>query len=327
MPEAELLIVADGAVEDCAPLAREVGARVFTVPGPVGPATARNRAAREATGDILVFVDSDVVVAPDAVPRLAGVLADEPAVAAVFGAYDHEPAAANFMSQFKNLSHTYVHEIGRREASTFWAGLGAIRAAVFHAVGGFDERFARPSVEDIELGYRVIRAGGRIRLNPEARGKHLKRWTLSSCVVTDVRARGVPWTQLIHRYGALANDLNTSQALRWSVVLSYLVVGSLGAAVFTPWAFAATAALGGTLVLINLDYYRWFSRERGLLFAVRVIPIHLLHHLCNGASFVIGTVLHLGGRRGIRVGWSLPPGVWTGRARGDARLAGGALPT
>src|SRR5512145_3332960 len=152
MPGAEIIVAADGAAEDCRPLAASCQARVVEVPGPSGPACARNRAAAAATGDVFLFVDSDVVVAPDALPGLLDVLAGRPEIAGVFGAYDDAPAEPNFMSQYRNLSHAYIHEVGMPEAVTFWAGLGAVRAAAFRMVGGFDERFTRPSVEDIEFG-------------------------------------------------------------------------------------------------------------------------------------------------------------------------------
>ena len=98
-PDAELIVAADGAVDDCRELAARHGARVVVVPGPSGPATARNRAAAVATGDVLLFVDTDVVVAPDAIMGMCRLLDEEPAVAGVFGAYDHQPPAPNFMSQ------------------------------------------------------------------------------------------------------------------------------------------------------------------------------------------------------------------------------------
>src|SRR5690606_35080077 len=134
------------------------------------------------TGEILVFVDADVVPAPGAITGMSDLLARSPDVAAVFGAYDLTPPERNFCSQFKNLAHSYVHEIGNPEASTFWAGLGAVRTEAFRAVGGFDDRFTRPPVEDIELGYRLVAAGYRIRLDPRFRGTHLKRWTFGNCV-------------------------------------------------------------------------------------------------------------------------------------------------
>ena len=63
------------------------------------------------------------------------------------------------VSQYRNLLHHFVHQHGHAEASTFWAGCGAIRRAAFDAVGGFDAaRFPRPSIEDIELGLSAPRA-------------------------------------------------------------------------------------------------------------------------------------------------------------------------
>jgi len=310
-PDVELIVAADGAIEDCRPLATTHGARVIVVPGPSGPAVARNRAAAQATGEVLLFVDTDVVVAPDAIAGMRALLDAAPNIAGVFGAYDRQPAATNFMSQFKNLSHAYVHEIANRRASTFWAGLGALRADAFRAVGGFDERFARPSVEDIDLGYRLVSAGYALQLDPQFRGRHLKRWTLWNCIVTDIRARGVPWMQLIQRFQALTNDLNTSMALRLSVVVAYLVVASVALAWLTPWAFVATAALLATLYALNADYYKWFAARRGWGFALRVLPVHLIHHLCNGVSFAVGTTLFTANRLGITLPGTLPPGAWT----------------
>jgi glycosyltransferase involved in cell wall biosynthesis len=303
MPSAEVVLAADGAVEDCQELADAHGATVVVIDGPLGPAVARNRAAEAATGDILVFVDTDVVVAPDAIPRLCTYLARRPEVAGVFGAYDEDPGEDNFMSRYKNLSHSYIHQHARGDALTFWAGLGAVRAAAFRSVGGFNEGIRRPSVEDIELGYRLIGAGHRLGVEPAARGCHLKRWTLWGSLVTDVRDRGIPWTQLILRHRALADDLNTKGALRWSVVLSYVFLCSIvGAWMAPPLAILAAAALAG-VVALNLPYYRWFWDREGSWFAVRVIAAHVLHHLCNGVSVVAGALLHAADRVGLH-----PPG-------------------
>jgi GT2 family glycosyltransferase len=323
MQNAEIVIAADGATEDCRPLCREHGARLIEIPGPSGPAVARNRGAAVATGDVLLFVDTDVVVAPDALAGMCRFLEEHPAVAGVFGAYDLAPPETDFLSQYKNLSHAYVHEQGNRNASTFWAGLGAIRTDVFRSVGGFDERFRRPSVEDIELGYRVVAAGHTLRLEPRFRGKHLKRWTLVNSITTEIGARGVPWTQLIHRFRALNNDLNLGLHLRLSVVAAYLVAASALLAFVTPWALVS--AIGGlaALVLLNAAYYRWFLEQRGALFAMRVVPAHLVHHLCNGVSVVVGTLLHLARRIGVALPGSLPATTW---GQEERPMAGPAVP-
>ena len=57
------------------------------------------------------------------------------------------------------------------DATTFWAGLGAIQRTAFLEAGGFDaEQYRAPSIEDVELGLRLAAAGARIRLDPSVRG-------------------------------------------------------------------------------------------------------------------------------------------------------------
>jgi GT2 family glycosyltransferase len=311
---ADLIVVADGAADDCSALVSQMTGTLLSVPGPSGPAVARNRGAAAARGSLLLFIDADVAIEPAALRRLAALFSAEPEVAAVFGAYDEEPDDQAFLSQARNLAHSFVHQRSRRDAHTFWAGLGAVRAEAFARVGGFDERFRRPSVEDIDLGYRMHNAGCKIVLDHGIRGKHLKQWSFWSALKTDVFDRGIPWTQLLHRYSALRDDLNVSRAYRGCVMVSY------GALIFAVGAFWRAAllwpALACLLALVALDwpYYVFFTRRRGLLFTTRWYPLHVLHHLSNGLSFAIGTCLFVLSRKaGTRWPGALPAESWRGR--------------
>ena len=207
----ETIVVADGAPEDPSGVAATHGAMVVAIDGPRGPATARNRGAAVASGDVLVFVDSDVAIDANSLAHAARRFASDPDLTALFGAYDEDPTAPGFISQGKNLAHCFIHRRSAGEARTFWAGIGAVRADAFASLGGFDERFTRPSVEDIDLGYRIRASNGRIVLDPAIRGRHMKRWTLRSAVMTEIRDRGIPWTQLLHRYEGFHEDLNLTR--------------------------------------------------------------------------------------------------------------------
>ncbi len=290
--EGETIVVADGAPDDCHEVAARYGARVHEMAGPSGPAAARNRGAAVATGDVLVFVDSDVVVERGAIERMRDVLEMRPEVAAVFGTYDDSPAESNLVSQYKNLAHAFIHQSSRPASQSFWAGFGAIRAGVFAAVNGFDERFRRPCIEDIDLGYRLNGAGYRVLLDRNVRCCHLKRWTLRSLVTTDVRDRAIPWTQLILRTGRLVNDLNLRGAYRASVALAYVLLGLLVASALEPLALVWAAVAGGALGALNWRFYSFCARCRGAAFVFGVVPLHLLYYLYSGLSYLVGHVLY-----------------------------------
>lgn len=309
----ETIVVADGAPEDPTDVAMRSGATVLAIEGASGPAVARNRGAAVASGDVLVFVDSDVVMSVRSLAQLAARLASDPNVAAVFGAYDEHPADPGFVSQGKNLAHSFVHQRSAGEARTFWAGLGAVRADVFARVGGFDERLVRPCVEDIDLGYRIRASGARILLDPTIQGQHMKRWTLGGAVVSDVRDRGIPWTQLLHRHEGLHDDLNVTLSYRACVVIAWVLAVCL---VLAPWwPVLLGPALLAVLALWLLDhpYYRFFASRRGPAFALAWFPFHVLYHLCNGLSFVVGTLLYASKRwTGISLPGALPSTPWSG---------------
>ena len=292
-PDAELaglVVVADGATEDLESLAAETGAEVLRIDGPRGPAVARNRGAAATAADVVVFVDADVVVSQRALAQFAAVFRANPHIAAVFGAYDEDPAHPGFVSVAKNLAHSFVHQRSSGEARTFWAGLGAVRTNAFAAVGGFDERFTRPSVEDIDLGYRLRSAGFRIRLDPAIQGKHLKCWTFRSAVVSDIRDRGIPWTQLLAWHG-MHCDLNLTHKYRACVPVAALFVVLAIAGIWWPVLFVPAMASIIALWLLDRPYYQFFVNRRGVAFALAWFPMHVLHHLCNGLSFTIGTGL------------------------------------
>jgi hypothetical protein len=255
----EVIVADDASGPETARVAEATGARVVRLDQNRGAAAARNAAAEHARGEVFFFVDADVCVHPDTIARALASL-DDPNVDAVFGSYDLEPGEPNLLSQYKNLTHHYVHQHARPHASTFWTGCGAIRAGVFRAFGGFDaRRFRGPSIEDIELGVRMTRAGRCILVNRDVQAKHLKRWSLRGIVVSDVRDRAVPWTRLILRMKDVPNDLNLTTSQRASAIVAATFAGTvLVACSRLPWLAIVPLLVYGAIVVVD----RWTSRHR-----------------------------------------------------------------
>lgn len=287
------IVVNDGSTDDSVEIARSFGATVLdSATSRSGPALARNEGAKAATGDLLFFIDADVAVLPGTIGHAVATMQSYPEIAACFGSYDDTPSEPNFLSQYRNLQHHYVHQCGNSEASTFWSGCGIIRRAVFEEMDGFHTVTAgRPSIEDIELGYRLRSAGYKIRLEKLLLVKHLKRWTLWKVLITDIRDRAWPWTRLIVQSGGLPNDLNLQTSQRFSTAVTFLAILCLLFAIWQPLFLVGSLIAYLVLLRLNADFYRFLRRKKGNRFALFSTFLHALYFLYSGLTFAVGLLV------------------------------------
>ena len=250
------------------------------------PANARNAGAADATGDVLVFVDADVLPHADAFVRIRRAFDADPELMALFGSYDDDPADSGVVSGFRNLLHHHVHHESAGRVTTFWTGLGGVRRTAFVDLGGFEP--AMRYMEDVEFGMRLHRAGGRIVLDPSIQGQHLKAWTLPSMVRTDLVARGIPWVELLFRHPEAPAALNLGWRHRLSAGASLVV--ALGLLRRRP--ALAVAGVAG-LVVLNRSFYRLLAERRGPAEATAGVALHVVHHLVGVAAVPAGTVRYL----------------------------------
>lgn len=297
----EIIVVDDCSTDGCAGIAAGYPTvRLERMARQAGPGAARNHGARLASGCYLWFVDSDVIVADHCARVLSQAFAESGA-GAIFGCYDDSPAAPNFLSQYKNLAHRYYHVGGSANASTFWAGCGAVERELFVELGGFAaHRYPRPSIEDIELGYRVVDAGRRILLRRDLEGKHLKQWRLKQLLHTEIFQRAIPWSRLMLERRHLSDDLNVATGERLRALLAVACVPALLLWI-VGWAssWLPALALAGA-ALANLRFIRFFKAQRGASFAARAFLYHQLYYLYSSAAFAYASLRHFVDRSVMR---------------------------
>lgn len=272
---AEVWVVASGPAPGVAEAARRHGFRVLHQPAK-GPAAARNLGAEAASGDILVFLDSDVEVTPTTLQKLEQAMEQADAV---FGSYDDAPVHRNVCSLYANLRHHYVHQTSPRETGTFWTGCGAIRRQVFRDFGGFCTDYEEPSIEDIDLGMRLHAAGRRILLCPDIQVTHCKSWSLPSLLTVDIFRRAVPWTRRLLQLKRVPAVLNLGWTSRLSAFAAWLAVAGL---LIEPW--LALIALGA-VVGLNAELMALFLKKGGALKGLGCCALHVLYYLYSSATF------------------------------------------
>jgi len=259
-------------------------------PEDASAAQARNLGAGRAVGDVLVFVDSDVEVHPSSLAAIRAAFENDSGLDAIFGSYDDAPGTPGVVSMFRNLLHHHVHHTAPGPATTFWTGLGAVQRKAFEALGGFDENV--DYMEDIDFGMRLAATDARIVLDPRIQGKHLKRWTVRSMLVTDFARRGVPWVALLLRHRRSTSALNLGWSHRLSALAS--MAGVSAVALRRPHAALLAA---GALVSLNLGFYRLLWRKLGPLETAVSVPLHALHYVAGTVAVPFGILRHLRTRR------------------------------
>ena len=286
----DIIVVDDASSDRSSDIARSFPVRLIELPDRCGAAAARNRGALSSSGELLFFLDADVLVGMSSLDKLVQCLRENPDLSAAFGSYDATTPCDNFLSNYKNLVHHYTHQHSRTDAITFCSGFGIIRRGVFNRVGGFDESCHH--LEDIDLGYRLHLSGHRIRLCRDALFIHCKRYGLLGLIGSDLFGRAIPWTRLMLQHRIVRNDLNTTYGAAASVTLAF---SALAAVAIAPTWVGAIVGVALHLVAIAALNHRLYSvaRERyGIWFATRTSVMSVVSFVYSGVGLLLGVTAH-----------------------------------
>lgn len=194
----ELVVVDNASTDGSADRLEEAdpGARVIRTGANLGYGAGANRGLAAVDADLVLVSNPDVVVHRDALARLAGALADDPAVAiagpCVLGADGTRyPSARRFPSWLDAAGHALLGTVAPRNRFTRRyrmadLDLGTVcrvdwvsgscflaRRKALQDLGGFDERYFM-YLEDVDLCWRAHRAGFAVAYVPGASVTHIQ---------------------------------------------------------------------------------------------------------------------------------------------------------
>lgn len=267
----EIIVVDDSSSDMTNQVAKEFGVRVMQIEH-LGAAAAKNRGAQAATGDLLLFTDSDIVTPSNVVAILQAAF-EKTNCDGVIGLLDENIPAQNWASQFKNLwmNFTYTRFANAQSIGLFYTSIAAIRRDTFLKLGGFDENFRGASIaEDTEFGQRAWGKGVRIILEPNLRVVHLKTYTSAGVLREDFR-RARALTQMRLRKWGEPFFTSVPFFYQLAVPFIYLTCGFLLAAfILTNAMLLLTALIGLALFyLLNSSLLRFLFQKRGVVFALQ----------------------------------------------------------
>lgn len=297
----EILIVDDSSTDRSREIAAATGCRVIPSGGRLGPAGARNRGVAEATGDVLFFVDSDVMVRPDTLRRLAEAFAADPTLDGIIAVQAPAMRFRNICSRYKNLwmYYTYVRRAGE-DVPLFYTTAAAIRRQAFLDSGGFDLNYRDPNVEDTDFGQTLARQGYRVRVLPELEVEHVKGYDLRGLLRTDfLRSMSLARLKLRKRADTMGNDTSVPTGYIASVPL----VGLAALLLLLGGITGSTALLVGTIVAIcailvlNRPFLRLLHLHGGTAVGTLGAGLLLVELFTAGLGSVYGIATFIAGKK------------------------------
>lgn len=149
--------------------------RAFPQPKP-GAAATRNVGIREASGEIILFIDDDIFAEPDLIENHLK-YHQENRDASVIGSVESRwlDSTDPFLRYLRDRGIFNPYSIARNrpmDFSYYHTGNVSTSRKLLQEVGGFNEEFRMYGMEDIELGYRLEKRGCRMVPGLSARGRH-----------------------------------------------------------------------------------------------------------------------------------------------------------
>lgn len=266
----EVVVVDDGSRDASAEIVRRFPCKLVRLAERGGVSKARNAGARAASGELLLFIDADCLLAEDAVARARAAYGDRRDLV-LGGTYTPVPADEDFFSRFQSA---FIHHFETRRAVPDYVAAHAmlVDAETFRRSGGFVEGAfigVAASVEDVELSHRLRRAGCELAMCPELRVTHVFRFSLARSLRNAVK-KARYWTaySLANR-DVLADSGTASVALKANVAIAAALALLLGAAAAaaSAWPLAAAAPLAALDLHVNRGLVAAWARAGGARFA------------------------------------------------------------
>jgi len=219
--EYEIIVVDDGSTDMTPDIIRKFPVQYFRQENQ-GPATARNKGAQEAKGEIILFTDADCMPQNNWIEEMVKPF-DDPKVMAVKGAYKTNQSALT--ARFAQIEFEERFEMLKKVESidmvdTYSAGY---RRSIFLSFGGFDSSFPVANNEDTEFSYKMSQAGQRMVFNPNAIVYHLNH---PDSIMRYARLkfwRGY-WRMVVYRRypSKMLRDSYTPQTLKTQILFLFL---------------------------------------------------------------------------------------------------------
>jgi len=271
----EIILVNDGSTDKSSKIANNfVKFKKVHLKQNRGAGSARNAGANIASGEILVFIDSDTVVYSDTVQKMIDRFKDQQVVA--FQAISDEHSYNKGLgAELLALKWNYGFHNAGKTSALLNSYCFAIRKDIFFEIGGFTERFKGAGGEEFDFGHKLNKKYV-INIDKNIKVKQFYKSVFNRAKVLFVRTR--KWSEF---FCTRLKPESHGGARLSEMLISFLSCLVLGVIFFAFLLFLA-------YLIANLKFYNYVCKIKGILFTLLSVFPNFLWSISAGFGFCVG---------------------------------------
>ena len=288
----EVIVVSDKSTDNSVEIAKQYQCKIIELSENRGPGFARNSGAKVANGEILLFIDSDVIIDKEALNSLKNKFS-EPGVNIIQGIYSHEPTYKSIFTQYQQSFYCYYSwDTNIKYTSSLITNCFAIRKKIFLDLKGFNTGIKGATCEDEEFGYVLIEKGYKILILRELKGEHRVNYSLMKLIKRNF-AIYIDTTKSYLRNKTYVNKVKQSNY--WKVLTGIPVSGLIFLSLVSIILVSDKAILNTFMILniififLHLGFIKFVSKTKGLIKGLGIMLI------CYLDAFIMLTSVLYGG--------------------------------
>ncbi len=306
-PPYEVVVVDDCSTDESLQIAGNFPCRIIKLKANSGAAIARNRGVESATGDIISFLDSDVIIPENALSIISETFEQKSDISGVIGLLSNKIRYRNLCSRYKNSYMHYTYMKLPENVAVFYTSTASIKKDVFENCGGFDENYKSASIEDLEFGQRIANNGYMLYLNKDLQVEHIRYYSFKGLLKTGIiRTAGIIKIRLrarekgtVRKNNNRTNYVTSPRSFMLGIVLTYLSLGFLIIGVLTKILsiFVSAFALYLSILVSNLGFLNFLRKSYGNLFFVKSCLLIFSDMLAHGLGGFVGIISYIRGNK------------------------------
>ncbi len=232
----------------------------------------RNHGASKARGEIFFFVDSDVVLLPDAITNLVREFQADATIGCVCGMYDKTPLIRDsIFEDYRTLQNHYWQISSEGFVTPGNFALGAIKREVFYEIGEFNTKLTQS--EEVEYGHRLNQKY-KLLYTSKVIGKHDHDDKLS-VIMSKLAERARQRVPLYLKRRKFMKGFETGSRA-FGLLFAFLTVPALVLVFLSPIFLIIPFGFLLAFLLTDLKQYLFVLKEKGIGFTLFFIGVHYL---------------------------------------------------